>query len=77
MWNCSLASYGTAQFKLVQHTCTARAQHDTFFISQACKPACACKTGDVKPTMQSSRVHTRCVHNARVHLRSAHAVENS
>ena len=40
-----------------------------FFISHACKPACACKIGDIKPTVQSSRVSTRCVHDARMHVR--------
>ena len=49
------------------------ARHDTFFISHACKTACACKIGDVKATVQSSRVHTRHVHDARVHVRNAHA----
>ena len=51
----------------------ARAQHNTFFISHACKPACARKIGDIKPTMQSSRVHTNCVQDARMHVRNAHA----
>ena len=49
------------------------ARHDTFFILHACKPACARKIGDVKPIVQSSRVHTRRVHNVRVHVRNAHA----
>ena len=31
------------------------------FHTQACM---ACKINDVKPTMQSSRVHTRCVHDS-------------
>ena len=51
----------------------ARARHDTFFISHACKPSCAHKVDDVKPTMQSSHVRTRRVHDARVHVRNAHA----
>ena len=50
--------------------CAARARHDTYFISQACKPACARKIGDVKPTVQSSRVRTRRVHDACVHVAS-------
>ena len=50
----------------------ARARHDTFFISHACKPACACKIGDIKPTVQSSCVCTTCVHDACVHVRNAH-----
>ena len=49
----------------------ARAQHDTFFISHMHKPLCACKVDDVKPTVQGSRVHTRRVHDARVHVRNA------
>ena len=61
--------YGTAQFKMR----AAWARHDTFFISHACKPACARKINDVKPTMQSSCVRTRRVHDARVHVRNAHA----
>ena len=51
----------------------ARAQHDTFFISHVCKPACARKIGDVKPTVQSSRICTRHVHDTRVHVRNVHA----
>ena len=52
---------------------TAWARHDTFFISHACKPACARKIGDVKPTVQSSRVCTRRVHDAPMHVKNAHA----
>ena len=44
-----------------------------FFISRACKPACARKIGDVKPTVQSSCARTRRVHDARMHVRNAHA----
>ena len=43
------------------------------FISHACKLACARKIGDIKLTVQSSRVCTRRVHDARVHVRNAHA----
>ena len=46
----------------------AWARHDTFFISHACKPECARKIGDVKPTVQSSRVCTRHVHDALMHV---------
>ena len=53
--------------------CAARARQDTFFILHTCKPACACKIDDVKPTVQSSRVRTGRVHDARVHVRNAHA----
>ena len=51
----------------------ARARHNTFFISHACKLSCAHKVDDVKPTVQSSRVRTRRVHDACVHFRNAHA----
>ena len=48
-----MASYGTAQFKLDR----TRVQqgHDTtrFVISHVCKPACARKIGDIKPTVQA------------------------
>ena len=44
----------------------------TRFSSHACKPACAHKIGDVTPAVQSFRVHTRCVHNAHVHVRNSH-----
>ena len=44
--------------------CAAWAQHDTFFISHTCKPTCAGKIDDVKPTVQSSRVHTRHVQDS-------------
>ena len=58
--------------------CAARAQHDTtrhdtFFISHVCKPVYACKIDDVKSTVQSSHVGTISVHDARVHVRNAHA----
>ena len=65
--------YSTAQFKLDRTRNAARARHDTFFILHACKPSCARKVDDVKPTVQSSRVCTRRVHDARVHVRNAHA----
>ena len=42
----------------------AWAQLNTFFISHACKHACTHKIDNVKPTIQSSCVHTRCVHNS-------------
>ena len=61
----------TVQLNL--NTCAARARHDTFFISHACKPVCARKIGDTKPTVQSSRVRTRRVHDAHMHFRNAHA----
>ena len=51
----------------------ARARHGTFFISHVYKPACACKIDDVKPTVHSSCVRTRLVHDARVHARNGHA----
>ena len=58
-------NYGTAQFKLDR---TYMQQgHDTIFISHTCKPACARKIGDVKPTMQSFHVR-----NAHVHVKNAH-----
>ena len=56
-----------------KNTCAVRARHNTFFISHACKPACARKIDDIKPAMQSSRVRTRHVHDARVHVRNSHA----
>ena len=34
------------------------------FILHTCKPACACKIDDIKPTVQSSHVHTRHVHDS-------------
>ena len=50
----------------------ARAQHNTFFILHMCKHACACKIDDVKSTVHSSRVCTRYVHDARMHVKNAH-----
>ena len=44
-----------------------------FFISHACKPSCARKIDDVKPTVQSSCVCTRRMYDARVHVRNAQA----
>ena len=44
-----------------------------FFISHACKPVCAHGIGDIKPTVQGSHVRTRRVHDARMHVRNAHA----
>ena len=37
-----------------------------------CKPSCTHKVDDIKPTVQSSRVHTRSVHDARVHDARVH-----
>ena len=48
-------------------------RHDTFFISHTCKPVCECNFDDVKSIMQSSHVRTISVHDARVHVRNAHA----
>ena len=60
-------TYGTAQFKL-DRTCVQHGLDMThFFISQACKPVCPRKIGDVKPIVQSSRVCTRHVHDALMH----------
>ena len=64
--------YNTAQFKL-DRTCVKHGLDTTFFISHACKCVCPCKIGDVKPTMQSFRVHTRRVCNAHMHVRNVHA----
>ena len=55
--------YSTAQFKL-DRTRMKHGLDTTFFISHACKRACPCKIGDVKPTMQSFCVHTRRACNA-------------
>ena len=63
--------YSTAQFKL-DRTCVQQG-HNMFFISHVCKPLCASKVDHVKPTVQSSRVRTRRVHDAHVHVRNAHA----
>ena len=47
---------------LTEHACSkGTTQDDTFFILHACKPSCARKVDDIKPTLQSSRVCTRCV----------------
>ena len=43
-----------------------------FFISHACRHACACKIDDVETLMQSTRVRTRHVAEARVHVRYVH-----
>ena len=48
-------------------------RHDTFFISHTCRHACARKIDDVETLVQSTRVHTRCVAEARVHVRYVHA----
>ena len=66
--------YSTAQFKLDR----TRVQHglDTTRFSShthASMRACAHKIDDNKPTVQSSRVRTRRVHDACVHVRNAHA----
>ena len=42
----------------------AWARHDKFFISHLCKHTCARKIDDVKPTVQSFYVHTRCVQDS-------------
>ena len=38
-----------------------------------CRHACACKIDDVETLVQSTRVRTRCVAEARVHVRYVHA----
>ena len=48
-------------------------QHDTFFISHVCRHACARKIDDVETLVQSTRVRTRRVAEARVHVRYVHA----
>ena len=48
-------------------------QHDTFFISHACRHACARKIVDVETLVQSTRVHTRRVAEARVYVRYVYA----
>ena len=48
-------------------------RHDTFFILHACRHACARKIDDVETLVQSTRVRTRCVAEARVHVRYVHA----
>ena len=48
-------------------------QHDTFFISHACRHACARKIDDVETLVQSTRVRTRRVAEACVHVRYVHA----
>ena len=64
--------YGTAQFKL--DSTYVQQGHDTTRFSFTCMQACVCmQDGDVKPTMQSFRVCTRHVHDARVHVRNTHA----
>ena len=63
-----VTSYGTAQFKL-DRTCMQHGFDMTCFSFHTY----ACKIGDVKPTMQSSHVYTRHVHDARVHVRNVHA----
>ena len=67
-----VATYGAAQFKL-DSTYVQQGHDTTFLISHACKPSCARKIGDVKPTVQSSRVRTRHMHDAHMHVRNAHA----
>ena len=48
-------------------------RHDTFFILHVCRHACARKIDDVETLMQSTRARTRCVAEARVHVRYLHA----
>ena len=42
----------------------AGTRHEMFFISYVCKYPCACKIDDIKPTMQSSSVRTKHVHDS-------------
>ena len=57
---------------LTEHACSmGSTQH--VFISHTCKHACARQIDDVKPTVHSSRVSTRRVYDACVHVRNAHA----
>ena len=68
-----VATYGAAQFKL-DSTCVQQGHDMTHFLFHKCAmPLCARKIGYVKPTMQSSRVRTRHMHDAHMHVRNAHA----
>ena len=61
-------------FIAIEHACSkGTTRHDTFFISHACKPVCTRNIDDVKSIVQSSHVRTISVHDARVHVRNAHA----
>ena len=51
----------------------AYTQHDTFFILHTCRHVCARKIDDVETLMQSTRVRTRRVAEARLHVRNVHA----
>ena len=67
-------TYGTAQFKL--DSIQVQQGHKTTSFSfhiHTCKPACACKIGDIKPIVQSFSVCITHVYVARVHVRNAHA----
>ena len=57
---------------LTEHVCS-KGMTRHIFISHTYKPTRARKIGDVKPAVQSSRVRTRRVHDALVHVRNAHA----
>ena len=48
-------------------------QHNTFFILHTCRHACVRKINDVETFMQSARVRTRRVAEARVHVRYVHS----
>ena len=47
-------------------------RHDTFFILQACRHACARKFDDIETLVQSTRARTRRVAEARMHVRYVH-----
>ena len=47
---------------LTEHTCSMGSTH-VFHFTRV-QAACTCKIDDVKPTLQSSHVCTRCVHDS-------------
>ena len=59
---------------LTEHACSkGMTRRNKFIISHACKPVCAHKIDDIKPTVQSSNVRIISVHDAHLHVRNAHA----
>ena len=54
---------------LTEHVCSMGMTRYVFHF----KPVCARKIDNVKHSVQSSLVRTRPVHDARVHVRNAHA----
>ena len=68
--HCALSTV-KLNLNLTEHICREGMTRHVFHFTHA--SLCARKIGDIKPTVQSSCVHNRRAHYARMHVRNVHA----